>query len=151
MMQVLPLQLEANVDFMPDRDASDVADPDLGAAALEDDATGGGGAGGSGGRGSMEDWSDGDEEDEEEEDVDVLDNEINYKQGNGKGPEWQLRGQGEDIDLSSSSRHEPNHRIPRLTSGQQVNTYHSDTWLFHALMKSEFVSVRIPCSCALML
>ena len=59
--------------------------------------------------------------DEEEEDVDDLDNEFNYKQGNGKGPEWQLQGQGEDIDLSSSSRHEPNHRIPRLTSGQQGN------------------------------
>nr|XP_020147999.1 uncharacterized protein LOC109733208 [Aegilops tauschii subsp. strangulata] len=36
---VLPLQPEANVDFLPDRDASDVADPDLGAAALEDEAT----------------------------------------------------------------------------------------------------------------
>ncbi|VAH15084.1 unnamed protein product [Triticum turgidum subsp. durum] len=59
--------------------------------------------------------------DEEEEDVDDLDNEFNYKQGNGKGPEWQLRGQGEDIDLSSSSRHEPHHRIPRLTSGQQIS------------------------------
>ncbi|VAI42723.1 unnamed protein product [Triticum turgidum subsp. durum] len=55
--------------------------------------------------------------DEEEEDVDDLDNEFNYKQGNGKGPEWQ----GEDIDLSSSSRHEPHHRIPRLTSGQQMS------------------------------
>ncbi|VAH02991.1 unnamed protein product [Triticum turgidum subsp. durum] len=59
--------------------------------------------------------------DEEEEDVDDLDNEFNYKQGNGKGPEWQLQGQGEDIDLSSSSRHEPHHRIPRLTSGQQIS------------------------------
>ncbi|KQK07271.1 probable cellulose synthase A catalytic subunit 1 [UDP-forming] [Brachypodium distachyon] len=59
--------------------------------------------------------------DEEEEDVDDLDNEFNYKQGNGKGPEWQLHGQGEDIDLSSSSRHEPHHRIPRLTSGQQLS------------------------------
>jgi hypothetical protein len=57
--------------------------------------------------------------DEEEEDVDDLDNEFNYKQDNGKGPEWQL-GQGEDVDLSSSSRHEPHHRIPRLTSGHQV-------------------------------
>nr|XP_020168930.1 enolase-phosphatase E1-like [Aegilops tauschii subsp. strangulata] len=55
---VLPLQLEANADFMPDQDASDMADPDLGAAALEDDATGdGGGAGGSGGRGGVEDWA----------------------------------------------------------------------------------------------
>ncbi|XP_051178783.1 probable cellulose synthase A catalytic subunit 1 [UDP-forming] [Lolium perenne] len=58
--------------------------------------------------------------DEEEEDVDDLDNEFNYKQDNGKGPEWQL-GQGEDLDLSSSSRHEPHHRIPRLTSGHQIS------------------------------
>ncbi|KAK1661070.1 hypothetical protein QYE76_049229 [Lolium multiflorum] len=55
--------------------------------------------------------------DEEEEDVDDLDNEFNYKQDNGKGPEWQL-GQGQDLDLSSSSRHEPHHRIPRLTNGK---------------------------------
>lgn len=58
--------------------------------------------------------------DEEEEDVDDLDNEFNYKPGNGKGPEWQLHGQGDDADLSSSARHEPHHRIPRLTSGHQV-------------------------------
>uniref|UniRef100_A0A0D9ZUU0 Cellulose synthase n=1 Tax=Oryza glumipatula TaxID=40148 RepID=A0A0D9ZUU0_9ORYZ len=58
--------------------------------------------------------------DEEEEDVDDLDNEFNYKHGNGKGPEWQIQRQGEDVDLSSSSRHEQ-HRIPRLTSGQQVS------------------------------
>ena len=65
--------------------------------------------------------------DEEEEDVDDLDNEFNYKQDNGKGPEWQLQGQGEDIDLSSSSRHEPHHRIPRLTSGHQVDFF----FLYH--------------------
>ncbi|XP_062224325.1 probable cellulose synthase A catalytic subunit 1 [UDP-forming] [Phragmites australis] len=59
--------------------------------------------------------------DDEEEGVDDLDNEFNYAQGNGKGPQWQLRGQGEDVDLSSSSRHEPHHRIPRLTSGQQIS------------------------------
>lgn len=35
--------------------------------------------------------------DEEEEDVDDLDNEFNYKQDNGKGPEWQQQGLGEDI------------------------------------------------------
>jgi cellulose synthase A len=57
--------------------------------------------------------------DDEEEDIDDLDNEFNYKQHNGKGPEWQL-GQGEDGDLSSSARLESHHRIPRLTSGQQV-------------------------------
>jgi len=58
--------------------------------------------------------------DEDEDGVDDLDNEFNYAQGNGKGPQWQLQGQGEDVDLSSSSRHEPHHRIPCLTSGQQV-------------------------------
>nr|XP_020165235.1 uncharacterized protein LOC109750694 [Aegilops tauschii subsp. strangulata] len=66
-MQVLPSQLEANVDFMPDRDVSDVADPDLGAAALEDDATGGGGGSGGfrGGGGGVDDWLDDEEEEEE--------------------------------------------------------------------------------------
>jgi cellulose synthase A len=58
--------------------------------------------------------------DEEEDGVDDLDNEFNYVQGNGKGLQWQLQGQGDDIDISSSSRHEPHHRIPRLTSGHQV-------------------------------
>ncbi|KAL6848097.1 hypothetical protein ACP4OV_022225 [Aristida adscensionis] len=58
--------------------------------------------------------------DEEEDGVDDLDNEFNYTQGNDKGPQWQLQGQG-DVDLSSSSRHEPHHRIPRLTSGQQMS------------------------------
>ena len=51
---------------MPDRDTSDVADPDLGAATLEDNATGGGGgAGGFEGGGGVEDWSDDEEEEEE--------------------------------------------------------------------------------------
>jgi len=59
--------------------------------------------------------------DEDEDGVDDLDNEFNYAQGNGKGPQWQLQGQGEDVDLSSSSRHEPHHRIPCLTSGQQMS------------------------------
>lgn len=60
------------------------------------------------------------EGDDEEDDVDDLDNEFSYRQGNAKaGSKWQLQGQ-EDVDLSSSSRHEPQHRIPRLTSGQQV-------------------------------
>lgn len=58
--------------------------------------------------------------DDEEDGVDDLDNEFNYTQGNVQGAQWQLRGQGEDVDLSSSSRHEPHHRIPRLTTGQQV-------------------------------
>ncbi|TKW13714.1 hypothetical protein SEVIR_5G119300v4 [Setaria viridis] len=59
--------------------------------------------------------------DDEEDEVDDLDNEFNYTQGNGKGPQWQLQGQGEDVDISSSSRHEPHHRIPCLTSGQQIS------------------------------
>ncbi|THU45663.1 hypothetical protein C4D60_Mb02t20360 [Musa balbisiana] len=60
--------------------------------------------------------------DDEEDDVDDLDNEFNYRQGNVKpGHTWQLQGQAEDVDLSSSFRHEPQHRIPYLTSGQQVS------------------------------
>ncbi|WVZ72493.1 hypothetical protein U9M48_020943 [Paspalum notatum var. saurae] len=59
--------------------------------------------------------------DEEEDGVDDLDNEFNYTQGNVQGSQWQLQGQGEDPDISSSSRHEPHHRIPRLTSGHQIS------------------------------
>ncbi|KAF8663102.1 hypothetical protein HU200_055699 [Digitaria exilis] len=59
--------------------------------------------------------------DEEEDGVDDLDNEFNYEKGNGKGAQLQLQGQGEDVDFSSSSRHEPHHRIPCLTSGQQIS------------------------------
>ncbi|CAL9081560.1 unnamed protein product [Musa textilis] len=60
--------------------------------------------------------------DDEEDDVDDLDNEFNYRQGNVKAAHtWQLQGQPEDVDLSSSFRHEPQHRIPYLTSGQQVS------------------------------
>lgn len=57
--------------------------------------------------------------DEDEEDVDDIDNEFNYRQGAGKtlNQQWQPG----DADLSSSSRHDA-HRIPRLTSGQQVLT-----------------------------
>ncbi|EHA8590160.1 putative cellulose synthase A catalytic subunit 1 [Cocos nucifera] len=62
------------------------------------------------------------EGDDEEDDVDDLDNEFNYTQGNGKAMhQWQLQGHGEDVDLSSSSRHEPQQHIPHLTSGQQVS------------------------------
>nr|XP_045089472.1 recombination repair protein 1-like [Aegilops tauschii subsp. strangulata] len=47
--------------FLPDQAESDVDDPDLGAAALEDDAEGGGGeTGGSKLRASLEDWPDDD-------------------------------------------------------------------------------------------
>ena len=48
-------------DYAPDRAVSDVDDPDLGAAALEDDAEGGGGeAGGSRLGAGLEDWPDDD-------------------------------------------------------------------------------------------
>uniref|UniRef100_A0A166DLB1 Cellulose synthase n=1 Tax=Daucus carota subsp. sativus TaxID=79200 RepID=A0A166DLB1_DAUCS len=56
--------------------------------------------------------------DEDEDDVDDLDNEFNYTEGN-----TQARGkwQGDDIDLSSSSRHESHPPIPLLTNGQSVS------------------------------
>ena len=50
-------------EFLPDRAKSDVDDPDLGAAALEDDAEGGGGVSGGPRLGAnLEDWPDDDEE-----------------------------------------------------------------------------------------
>ena len=50
-------------EFLPDRAESHVDDPDLGAAALEDDAEGGSGAAGGPRLGaSLEDWPDDDEE-----------------------------------------------------------------------------------------
>ena len=50
-------------EFLPDRAESDIDDPDLGAAALEDDAEGGGGAAGGPRLGaSLEDWPDDDNE-----------------------------------------------------------------------------------------
>ena len=50
-------------EFLPDRAESDVDDPDLGAAALEDDSEGGGGAVGGPILGtSLEDWTNDDEE-----------------------------------------------------------------------------------------
>ena len=52
-------------DYQPDRAVSDLDDPDLGAAALADDATGGGGAGGFEEGGRVETWpKDDDDEDE---------------------------------------------------------------------------------------
>ena len=52
-------------DYAPDRAVSDVDDPDLGAAALEDTATGGVyGAGGSE-KGGIETWPDDDDEEDE--------------------------------------------------------------------------------------
>ncbi|MCL7046385.1 hypothetical protein MKW94_000972 [Papaver nudicaule] len=50
------------------------------------------------------------EGDDEEDDIDDLENEFARRQ-------WQ----GEDIDLSSSSRHESQLPIPRLTNGRQVS------------------------------
>jgi len=53
-------------DYLPDRAVSDLDDPDLGAAALADNATGGGGgAGGSEAGGGVETWPDDDEDEDE--------------------------------------------------------------------------------------
>ena len=53
-------------DYQPDREVSDVDDPDLGAAALEDDAIGiGDGAGSSEDVGGIETWPDDDEDEDE--------------------------------------------------------------------------------------
>lgn len=57
------------------------------------------------------------EGDDEEDDVDDLENEFNYTQGNAMRRQWQ----GEDPDLSSSSRHGSQHPIPLLTTGQPVS------------------------------
>ena len=52
-----------NHEYLPDRAVSHADDPDLGAAALEDNAKGGGGdVGGSRAGGGFEDWLDGDDE-----------------------------------------------------------------------------------------
>lgn len=56
--------------------------------------------------------------DDDEEDVDDLDNEFNYAQGTSKARhQWQ----GEDSELSSSSRHDSQRPIPLLTNGQPVS------------------------------
>lgn len=57
------------------------------------------------------------EGDDEEDGVDDLENEFNYTQGNATRRQWQ----GEDPDLSSSSRHESQHPIPLLTNGLPVS------------------------------
>ncbi|XP_042499125.1 cellulose synthase A catalytic subunit 1 [UDP-forming]-like, partial [Macadamia integrifolia] len=54
------------------------------------------------------------EGDDEEDDVDDLENEFNYTHGK---RQWQ----GDDVDLSSSSRHESQHPIPLLTNGLPVS------------------------------
>ena len=61
---LLPAAGAAGVErqFLPDRTMDDVDDPDLGAAAMEDDAAGeGGDTGGSGLGAGFEDWPDDDE------------------------------------------------------------------------------------------
>ncbi|MQM09348.1 hypothetical protein Taro_042214 [Colocasia esculenta] len=60
------------------------------------------------------------EGDDEEDDVDDLDNEFNYADNNGKVVR-QRRQQGEENDLSSSSRRESQQPISLLTSGQSVS------------------------------
>jgi cellulose synthase A len=55
--------------------------------------------------------------DDDEDDIDDLDNEFNYAQGTSNARrQWQ----GDDPDLSSSSRHESQQPIPLLTNGQSV-------------------------------
>ncbi|KAG6698288.1 hypothetical protein I3842_08G012700 [Carya illinoinensis] len=56
--------------------------------------------------------------DDDEDDVDDLENEFNYTQGNSK---TRRQWQGEDAELSSSSRHESQQPIPLLTNGQPVS------------------------------
>ena len=56
--------------------------------------------------------------DDDEDEVDDLENEFNYGQGHVKARrQWQ----GDDADLSSSSRHESQRPIPLLTNGQVVS------------------------------
>lgn len=65
--------------------------------------------------------------DDEEDDVDDIENEFNYARGNSKARrQWQ----GEDADLSSSSRHEPQQPIPLLTNGQPVSDENCIHYLF---------------------
>ncbi|KAI4376911.1 hypothetical protein MLD38_014616 [Melastoma candidum] len=56
--------------------------------------------------------------DDEEDDVDDLDNEFNYAQ---RVTAARRQWQGDDSELSASSRHESQHPIPLLTNGQQVS------------------------------
>lgn len=62
--------------------------------------------------------------DDDEDDVDDLDDEFNQAQGNSKARHhWQ----GEDVELSSSSRHESQQPIPLLMNGQPVSEDKSDS------------------------
>lgn len=57
------------------------------------------------------------EGDDDEDDVDDIDNEFNYAKGTSKARrQWQ----GQDPELSASSRHESQKPIPLLTHGQPV-------------------------------
>ena len=65
--------------------------------------------------------------DDDEDDVDDLENEFNYTQGNSKA---RRKWQGEDANLSSSSRHESQQPIPLLTNGQPVGNSNNPTLFF---------------------
>ena len=52
-------------NYQPDREESDVDDPELGAVALEDDAIGGGDVAGGSKEGGIETWPDDDDEEDE--------------------------------------------------------------------------------------
>ena len=55
--------------------------------------------------------------DDDEDDVDDIENEFKYTQGSSKTKQqWQ----GEDTELSTSTRHESQQPIPLLTNGQSV-------------------------------
>ena len=68
------------------------------------------------------------EGDEEEADVDDLENEFNYTRGGRDDMQqraeammqWQMHGQGEDIDYVTSSRQDPQTQVPLLTNSQLV-------------------------------
>ena len=71
------------------------------------------------------------EGDDEEDDVDDLENEFNYTRGTSKAKrQWQ----GEDVELSSSSRHE-SQPIPLLTNGQVVG---EQCTIFFVFLSSPF-------------
>ena len=61
--------------------------------------------------------------DEDEDDTDDLENEFNYAQGTSNARrQWQ----GDDPDLSSSSRRESGQPIPLLTNGHSVGNYRNE-------------------------
>lgn len=65
--------------------------------------------------------------DEDEDEVDDLENEFSYGLANNK---TRRQWQGEDIELSSSFRHESRQAIPLLTNGQPVShSNHTSTFM----------------------